>query len=54
MEEMNKEFEIYWKNQYENKIMPIVQKNELRKVAYHAFVYAYQKAQKDFSSGACS
>lgn len=54
MEKMNEEFKVYWEKQYESKVMPIGLKNELRKVAYHAFVYAYQKAQKDFSDETCS
>lgn len=49
MEKMNQEFETYWENQYENKVMTVALKKELKKVAYNAFAYAYQKAQEDFS-----
>lgn len=49
MEKMNQEFETYWENHYENKVMTVALKKELKKVAYNAFAYAYKKAQEDFS-----
>lgn len=43
MNDMDKEFELYWESHHEDGVLPIAMKKEIRKIAYHAFSYAYKR-----------
>lgn len=45
--DMDREFNLYWDGHHGDSVIPIAQKEAMRKVAYHAFCYAYRK----FSAG---
>lgn len=45
MKDVREAFNEYWENNFEKLVVPLNHKNEMKKVAFHAYKEAYGKAQ---------
>ncbi len=48
--DVKKAFDDYWKKHFEHLVLPINQKNEIKKVAFHAYHEAARKIQSELNS----
>ena len=40
-------FDAYWKTHFENLVLPINQKSEMKKIAFHAYKEGYKRFERE-------
>ena len=47
MKDVTEAFDDYWKTHFENLVLPINQKSEMKKIAFHAYKVGYKSFERE-------